>query len=360
MALCACVGFANSGPHDNLRYNWAIMTMTKRSQSKPDKLESQVAMKIAILAFEGISPFHLAVPSMVFGENRSDLGVPPFAMTICAESPGKLRTSVGFDIDVKHGLEAFKRADIVIVPSWTENDEAASPKLMQALRNANQRGARIVGLCLGAIALAQAGLLDGKIATTHWAWAQRFADRFPKVKLDPSVLYVEDGNILTSAGTAAGLDCCLYLLRQLCGAEIANRVARRLVVAPHREGGQAQFIEHPLPVSRNDAHLSQVFDWVSRNLADTHSVDSLAERARMSRRTFTRRFRQATGTTVVQWILHQRLAMAQRLLETSNRSIELIAAECGFGTSLSLRQHFNAAFHTTPSTYRKLFQAQGK
>ncbi len=174
------------------------------------------------------------------------------------------------------------------------------------------------------------------------------------------MLYVEDGNILTSAGTAAGLDCCLYLLRQLCGAEIANRVARRLVVAPHREGGQAQFVEHPLPVSRNDEHLSQVFEWLSRNLARAHSVDSLAERARMSRRTFTRRFRQATGTTVVQWILHQRLAMAQRLLETSSRSIELIAAECGFGTSLSLRQHFNAAFHTTPSAYRKLFQAQAK
>jgi len=339
------------------------MSTNRHPASKPDShnsANSTTAAHIAILAFEGISPFHLAVPSMVFGENRSDLGVPQFTTLICAEQPGRLRTSVGFDIDVKHGLETIRQADIVIVPSWPENDEVTSPKLMQALRQADQRGARIVGLCLGAIALAQAGLLDGKVATTHWAWARRFAESFPKVRLDPSVLYVEDGNVLTSAGTAAGLDCCLYLLRQLCGAEIANRVARRLVVAPHREGGQAQFIEHPLPTSRNDEHLSQVFEWVSRNLALTHSVDSLAERARMSRRTFTRRFRQATGTTVVQWILHQRLATAQRLLETSGHSIELIAAECGFGTSLSLRQHFNTAFHTTPSAYRKLFQAQAK
>lgn len=354
--LCSRTPFRNSGLHDNLRYNWATYPNIHKVVKKAP-VDAPAPLKIAIFAFPGISPFHLAVPSMVFGENREELGVPQFRTMICAEAPGLLPTSVGFHIDVQHGLSVMRQADIVIVPSWPEDDEAASAKLVQTLHRAHERGARIVGLCLGAIALAEAGLLDDKKATTHWAWAERFAKRYPKVRLDSNVLYVEDGDVLTSAGTAAGLDCCLYLLRQLCGAEIANRVARRLVVAPHREGGQAQFIEHPLPTSANDERLAALFTWLSANLAQTHSVDSLAERAHMSRRTFTRRFRQATGTTVVQWLLHQRLALAQRLLESSRHGIEVIAAKCGFGSALSLRQHFQAAFHTTPSTYRKQFQA---
>jgi len=313
-------------------------------------------MTMAIVAFEGISPFHLSVPCMVFGEDRRELGVPHFNTLVCAAGAKSLRTSVGFNIDVKHGLEAIRTADIVIVPSWHDTNVRPPQALLDALHDAHQRGARMVGLCLGAFVLAEAGLLNGKTATTHWAWAHAFSSRFPKVRLDPNVLYIDEGRILTSAGTAASLDCCLYLLRQLCGAEVANRVARRLVVAPHRQGGQAQFIEQPLPASIQDTRLTEVFAWLAQHLQQAHSVDALAERAVMSRRTFTRHFRQATGTTLVQWLLHQRLAMAQRLLETSARNIDIVASECGFGSALSLRQHFNAAFNTTPSAYRRQFQ----
>jgi transcriptional regulator GlxA family with amidase domain len=314
------------------------------------------AITIAIVAFDGISPFHLSVPCMVFGENREELGLPRFDTLVCASACGPLHTSVGFDIDIKHDLRALAAAQIVIVPSWPDTDVPPPQALLHALRQAHRRGARVVGLCLGAFVLAAAGLLDGKSATTHWHWARAFATRYPAVRLDADVLYVDQGDVLTSAGTAASLDCCLYLLRQLCGAELANRVARQLVVAPHRQGGQAQFVEQPLPASRQDDRLAQVFEWVGRHLKETHSVDALAARAAMSRRTFTRHFRQSTGTTVVQWLLHQRLALAQRMLESTRNSIDLIASDSGFGSALSLRQHFAAAFDTTPSAYRKQFQ----
>jgi transcriptional regulator GlxA family with amidase domain len=349
---------------DILRYNWAMKPAIKHKPAKPLAQStlpaSSAVITVAIVAFEGISPFHLSVPCMVFGEDRRALGVPLFNTLVCAAEAKALRTSVGFDIEVKHGLTAIRDADIVIVPSWHDTNVRPPQALLDALRHAHRRGARMVGLCLGAFVLAEAGLLDGKTATTHWGWASAFSARFPQVRLDPNVLYIDEGRVLTSAGTAAGLDCCLYLLRQLCGAELANRVARRLVVAPHRQGGQAQFIEQPLPSSHQDERLAHVFTWLAEHLRQTHSVDALAERAAMSRRTFTRHFRLATGTTLVQWLLHQRLALAQRLLETSQRNIEIIASECGFGSALSLRQHFNAAFNTTPSAYRKQFQGKAK
>ena len=190
---------------------------------------------VAVVAFDGISPFHLSVPCLVFGENRSALGVPPFRLVVCAARAGRLRTSAGFDIEVVHDLSALRRASIVIVPSWNDTAEPAPTELLDALRRAHRRGAQVVGLCLGAFVLADAGLLDGRDATTHWSYAETFAARYPAVRLDPDVLYVDHGDVLTSAGTAASLDCCLHLLRQRCGAEVANRVARRLVVAPHRD-----------------------------------------------------------------------------------------------------------------------------
>jgi len=318
-------------------------------------LRSGSSTTVAVLAFDGISPFHLSVPCLVFGEDRSELGVPKFTLQVCAMQDGPLRTSGGFDIAARHGLEVLRQAHIVIIPSWRDIDEAAPDELLTALRRAHERGARIVGLCLGAFVLAQAGLLDGRSATTHWHWARAFAERHPSVRLDPDVLYVDEGDVLTSAGTAAALDCCLHLLRQLCGAQAANRVARRLVVAPHRQGGQAQFIEQPLAVSGQDDRLAQTMNWAMAHLHDAHSVDSLAQRALMSRRTFTRRFRQATGTTVVQWLLSQRLAHAQRMLEAGSQSIEIVAAQAGFGSSVSLRKHFGSAFGTSPSMYRKQF-----
>jgi len=269
-----------------------------------------------------------------------------------------LRTAAGFCITPECGLEGLEGADIVIMPAWHDDCRDAPASLLDALQAASRRGARMVGLCLGAFPLAQAGLLDGKSAATHWGMAQHLAARYPRVRVDREVLYVDDGAVLTSAGVAAGLDCCLYLLRQLAGAEVANRVARRLLVAPHRQGGQAQFIERPLPVSGSEGRFADVLACVTANLGQAHSIDALAERAAMSRRNFTRHFRQATGTSFKQWLLNQRLAHAQGMLEKSAASIDVVAQEAGFGTALSLRQHFRASLQTSPSAYRKLFRAK--
>ncbi|MFC6307459.1 helix-turn-helix domain-containing protein, partial [Paraburkholderia dipogonis] len=257
---------------------------------------------------------------------------------------------------VTHGLEALADADTIIVPSWRDPAETPPAALLDALRAANARGARLVGLCLGAFVLAAAGILDDRPASTHWAWADDFARRYPRVRLDPNVLYVDDGNVLTSAGTAAGLDCCLHVMRKLCGAEVANHVARRLVVPPHRQGGQAQYVQQPMPPNVRGDRLSGLLDWVSGNLTLPHTLDTLAGRALMSRRTFTRRFRLATGTTVGAWLLAQRLARAQQLLESTDESVEAIAGIAGFGSTASLRQHFAEAFRTSPSAWRREFR----
>ena len=311
---------------------------------------------VAVVAFDGISPFHLSVPCMVFGPDMAGHGVPSYRLLVCSADRGSLRTTAGFAIEAPYSLAALARAQTVIVPSWHHTDERPPEALLRALRAAHRRGARIVGLCLGAFVLAEAGLLDGRPATTHWALARDFQERFPTVELRPDVLYVDDGDVLTSAGTAAGIDCCLHLLRRDHGAEVAARVARRMVVAPHRQGGQAQYIEQPVAASRADDRLSGVIAWALERLAQPHNLDSLAERAAMSRRTFTRHFRQATGTTVGRWLQSQRLAMAQRLLETSTRPIDDVAERTGFGSAVSLRQHFAAAFGTSPSAYRRQFR----
>lgn len=311
---------------------------------------------VAVVAFDRISPFHLSVPCVVFGDAHP--GVPGFELRVCAGEAGPLRTTAGFDLAVAHGLEALAGAQWVIVPSWRDAQEQAPQPLLDALAAAHARGARVVGLCLGAYVLAQAGLLAGRRATTHWAYAQDFARRFPAVQVDADVLYTDEGDILTSAGTAAGLDCCLHLLRGVYGAALANSVARRLVVPPHRQGGQAQFIEQPLPVTRRDSRLAGLIDTVRARLHEPHSLDSLAAQALMSRRTFTRHFRQLTGTTVGAWLLAERLALVQRLLESGDAPIEQVAAQAGFGSALSLRQHFKTAFGVTPGAWRGVFRGE--
>lgn len=312
------------------------------------------AASIAVIAFDRISPFHLAVPCVVFGEKHP--GCPTFDFKVCGTDSGRLRTSGGFDIAVRYSLSALRKADIIIVPSWRDTAEKPPTALLTALDSAYARGAKIVGLCLGAYVLAEAGLLDGRSATTHWAYAQDFAHRYPRVRLDSDVLYVEDHGIVTSAGTAAGMDCCLYLLRQIHGSQVANSVARRLVIPPHRQGGQAQFIEQPIPNTPADCRLSELFDWVRENLALAHSVDSLAERALMSRRTFTRQFKQLTGMGFVSWLLAERLAYAQRLLESTSCSIDVVAERAGFGSPESLRLHFRRQFGIAPTEWRKQFR----
>lgn len=313
---------------------------------------------VAVLAFDGISPFHLSVPCIVFGPDMQGEGVPPFRLRVCSAERGRLRTTAGFHLEATHGLMALARADTVIVPSWRDVEERPPEAVLRALRRAHERGARIVGLCLGAFVLAEAGLLDGRSATTHWHLTRQLAERYPQVVVQPDVLYVDDGPVLTSAGTAAAIDCCLHLLRTQFGAEVANRVARRMVVAPHRQGGQAQYIQQPLPAAASTGgdRLATVLAWAQRHLNEALSLDALAERAVMSRRTFTRQFRQRTGTTVGQWLLNQRLALAQRLLETSDRTVEAVAADAGFGSAASLRLHFASVLHTSPSDYRRQFR----
>lgn len=313
---------------------------------------------IAVVAFDGISPFLLSIPCVVFGEDRSGAGVPRFTLRICGVQAGPLATSSGFSIVAPHGLEGLDDADTVIVPGWHDPRVAPPEALLAALRQAHGRGARLLGLCLGAFVLAAAGLLDGRQATTHWLWTGEFARRYPGIRIRPEVLYVDDGAVLTSAGVAAGIDCCLRLLRQWCGAEIACRVARRMVVPPHRQGGQAQYVESPLPRREEGERLSGVLDWARQHLDHSLGLDILAEQARMSRRTFTRRFKAATGVSVSTWLRHERLALAQRLLETTDLAVELIAAQAGFGSAVSLRQQFRETFRVSPSAYRREFRGQ--
>jgi transcriptional regulator GlxA family with amidase domain len=309
---------------------------------------------IAVVAFDRISPFHLSVPCVVFGDDHP--GVPAFRLKVCGIDPGPLKTTAGFELTVAHGIAALATAETIIVPSWRDPAERPPEPLLKALVAADRRGAQVVGLCLGAYVLAAAGLLDGRRATTHWAYAADFSRRYPAVKLDANVLYVEDGNLMTSAGTAAGIDCCLHLVRQRYGAESANRLARRLVMPPHRQGGQAQFIEPQRQATARHSRLSELIEKVRSSLQLPHTLDSLATQAAMSRRTFTRHFNQLTGMTAGAWLLGERLALTQRLLESTDQPVERIAELAGFGSSASLRQLFKREFGVSPSAWRQTFK----
>ena len=312
-------------------------------------------IRVAVLAFNGVSLFHLSVPGVVLGTAQTAPGEPQYSVSYCAESPGMVSCDQGIGLEVTHGLELMEASDVIVIPAWGDQSVAASAQLVQALQLANAQEKLIVGLCLGAFVLGDAGLLDGKEATTHWAVRDEFARRFPDVRFRPEVLYVSDGNIVTSAGTVAAIDCCLHLIRQRLGAEVANRTAKMLVTPPHRQGGQAQYVEHPVPQLASETHLSDVLAWARTNLANDLSLDVLADMAKMSRRTFTRRFREATGNTVSKWLNAERVARAQQLLETTDLPIECVAGEAGFGTPLSLRQQFGIHLGTSPSEYRRMF-----
>jgi len=309
--------------------------------------------RVAVVAFDGISPFHLSVPCIVFGDALG--GESPFKVVVCASEPPPLKTTAGFSLSDLAPLAALKKADVIVVPSWRDVNERPPERLLKALREAHARGAQIVGLCFGAHVLAEAGLLDGRRATTHWEYAKAMAERFPAVDIDPDVLYVEDGNVLTSAGTAAGIDACLHLVRRRLGTQVANRLARRLVVPPHREGGQAQFIEQPLPSTAGGTRLAQLIDSVRGRLDQPHTLDSLAAAASMSRRSFTRHFKALTGTSVQSWLLAERLALSQRLLEQTDQSVERIAEMAGFGSVVSLRHHFRRGLGVNPTAWRRNF-----
>ncbi|WP_224982421.1 GlxA family transcriptional regulator [Geomonas agri] len=313
---------------------------------------------VAVVAFNRFSPFHFSVPCIVFGDVLP--GHRLFDLSICAGEPGEMRSRQGFSIETPFGLEALTQADIVIVPYWRDPAERPNLEMLDALVAAHKRGAVVVGLCLGTYVLAYAGLLDGHKAGTHWEFEQDFLTRFPNVRLDTNALYVEDDRLVTSAGTAAGLDCCLYLVHRVHGRSIANKVARRMVIPPHREGGQAQFIEYPLPVSTRDANINNLLDYLRNNLDKSHTLDELADYSLMNRRTFTRHFQKATGRSVGTWLMGERLQRSQELLETTSHSIERVAELVGFQSAASLRQHFRARFNVTPTEWRRTFQAGDK
>lgn len=317
---------------------------------------------IAAIAFDGISPFHLSVPCLVFGADRTRLGLPRFDFRVCALEQGAIHTDAGLTIAVPHGLSALDEADIVIVPSWKDLEAPLPAVLTDALTRAHRRGALIVGLCLGTFAIAAAGLLAGRRATTHWAYTDQLQALHPDIILDADVLYVDDGDIVTSAGVAAGLDCCLHIVRARYGAELALRLARHIVLSPHRQGGQAQFIERPVAKTPTADRFTQTLDKVRATLGNTHSLDSVAEAAGLTRRTFTRRFQKSNGTSFGDWLTDQRVALAQRLLEATDKSMDMVAFEAGFGSATSLRQHFAARLRTSPMQYRREFSkcAQGE
>ncbi|MDO1482121.1 MULTISPECIES: GlxA family transcriptional regulator [Rhodococcus] len=312
-------------------------------------------MRIAVYTFDDITMFHLAAPLMVFGEvTRLDLA-PGWQTRLWSDRPGSVRTAEGYPIGEVAGPETVEWADIVIVPSWPRPSTPIGAALKERLHQAHARGAIIAGLCLGAFAVADAGLLDGRAAVTHWEAMPLLAERCPGSEVDSSVLYIDHDDVLTSAGTASAIDACLYLVRKHLGSAAATRVARHLVVAPHREGGQAQYIERPLARVATDTVIAEVLEWALTRLDEPLPVDRLAEQANMSRRSFVRHFQQATGTTPARWILERRLQEARVLLETTDWSIDAVASSCGFASPVTFRQNFTAAFSTTPTAYRRQF-----
>jgi transcriptional regulator GlxA family with amidase domain len=308
---------------------------------------------VALIVYPNFSPFHFSVPYLVFTVALPE--GPLFDLRIVSSGAQPLAAERALTVQPDGGLELTETADILVVPGWHDLNARPEPDLAGAISRAHARGAHVVGLCYGAYALAYTGLLDGKRASTHWMAEKDFCVRFPRVKLDMNALYVDEDKLITSAGTGAGLDCCLYLVREYYGPKIANKVARTMVIPPHREGGQAQFIEQPMALSTQDAQVNRLLDYLRENLAKSHSIDELAARTSMSRRTFTRHFSKATGMTLVDWLVNERLQRTRDLLETTSLSIERISDLAGFQTPISLRQHFKKRFQVSPRDWRSTF-----
>ena len=309
---------------------------------------------VVALALPGLSPFELGVICEVFGTDRSDQNLPRFDFAVVSEATEPVETSAGFTLMPESGLDRAGLADLVCVPA-SGPDREVTPAVIRLLRDTVDRGGRVMSVCTGAFTLGAAGLLDDRPCTTHWLHAAELAKRFPRARVDPDVLYVDDDPVFTSAGTAAGIDTCLHLIRKEFGSVVANGIARRMVVPPHRDGGQAQYIDTPVPETSCDT-LEPLLGWLLEHLEEDHTVDELAARALLSPRTFARRFRAETGTTPHLWLTLQRLLHAERLLEQTNEPIERVAGLSGFGSSSLLRHHFVRRRGLTPQTYRRTFR----
>ncbi|MFE7544640.1 GlxA family transcriptional regulator [Streptomyces platensis] len=307
--------------------------------------------RVAVLVLPRVLPVDLGIPTQIFHARPHT----PYALTVCGAARGSVTTSTGFTVGVRAGLPALARADTIIVPGYWDYQRPPAPEVTAALKRAFRRGARIVSICTGAFALAAAGLLNGRTVTTHWASADELEESYPQVRVDRSVLYIDDDPLLTSAGVTAGIDLCLHLVRKDLGAAVANDIARELVAAPHRDGGQAQYIARSLP--EPTAHtLADTREWAVRHLDEPLPLDVLARHARVSTRTLVRMWRQETGSTPHQWLLNARVNHARELLEVTDLGIEQIADRCGLGTGTNLRARFRNALGTTPSAYRRTFR----
>ena len=310
------------------------------------------------LVYDGVGSFGLGVVSEVFGYDRTAEGLPAYDFAVVAETPGPVRTDTGLLLVAEHDLERMAQADLVCVLGWERTDVEPPEALLQALRDAVSRGARVMSHCTGAFVVAASGLLDGRTVATHWRHAAELARRYPAVTVDPAVLYVDDDPIFSSAGTAAGIDTCLYLLRREHGATVANAVARRMVVPPHREGGQAQYVTAAVPEVDDTCRLRETLAWAQANLDTDLTVDELAARALMSPRSFARHFRTATGSSPHAWLLGQRVALAQQFLEVTDLSIDAVARRSGLGAATTLRHHFALRVGTSPQAYRRTFRGR--
>ena len=319
----------------------------------------RVLRSVAVVALPGVAPFELGVLCEVFGVDRTDQGVPAVELRVVTPDPGPVPSSSVFSIDVPLGLDAAEDADLVAVPAWAGSDgcgvggPGTDDRVLDLLRRAHERGAWVLSVCTGAFVLGEAGLLDGRRCTTHWRHTERLGQSYPQAVLDPDVLYVQDGKVVTSAGTAAGIDACLHVVREEHGAAVAGTIARRMVVPPHRDGGQAQFIHQPVPECADEG-FAPVVTWALEHLEEDLPVSRLARRAQMSERTFARRFRAATGVSPAAWVNAQRLDRARELLEGSDLPVEQVARRSGFGSSAVLREHF-ARIGTSPTAYRRTF-----
>ncbi len=312
---------------------------------------------VVTLASDRLAMFEFGITAEFFALARPELDFLPYRFAVAAADPPPLRGLGGIRVDVDGGLELLHEADLIVVPGWRDLDETPRPEITRALREAVERGARVASICSGAFLLGHAGLLDGRRATTHWRHTERLARLFPAARVEPDVLYVDEGQVMTSAGSAAGIDLMLHLVRKDYGPHVANMFARRMVVPPHRDGGQSQFVVQPIAVRTND-RIASVADWMAGNLRNAITIEALADRAAMSVRTFTRRFRAATGTAPIEWLIRLRVRRAQDLLETTDAPIDHVAHESGFGAPETLRHHFRKVVGTSPSAWRASFRGK--
>jgi AraC family transcriptional activator FtrA len=313
--------------------------------------------RVVALAYDGLCTFEFGCVVELFALERPELGVEWYDFAACSVERGPLRAAGGIEVRVPNSLALLDKADTIVIPGWRDADEIPPPALLRRIRAAYERGTRLCTICSGVFVLAAAGVLEGRTVTTHWRYAERLSKRYPGIKVEPNSLYIDSGQILTSAGSAAGLDMLLHLVRRDHGPRIANQVAQRLVIPPHREGGQAQYLPRPMPHDERN-RLSKLIDWVRAHPAQTHTLRSLARRASMSPRTLQRQFREAVGLGPYEWLIRERVALAKDLLQTSRHSLSRVAEAVGFHSQETFRRHFRRVAGTSPATYRRQFASR--